>query len=205
MDKGHELMHCVLYPSPLHELKGGGLCALPPCMSSKAVGCVPCPPTPHAGWGGWWRAPPPPPLQKFGSQARSKDLTSSLIVWFWVWLLAAFHVPNSYKNYFFLTFLFQPQIVLNLLLIFRRFEPHCSYFKLSRVKRCIYIAPFIRMLKGVLHAMISLPPANRKHIKASLAAASKRSMYVGPHFTDPGRMEGWVNFSGKEGHPNIQP
>ena len=105
-------------------------------------------------------------------------------------MLAAFHVPNSYKNYFFLTFLFQPQIVLNLLLIFRRFEPHCSYFKLSRVKRCIYIAPFIRMLKGVLHAMISLPPADRKHIKASLAAASKRSMYAGPHFTDPGRMEG---------------
>ena len=30
-------------------------------------------------------------------------------------------------------------------------------------------------------------------------------MYAGTHFTDPGRMESWVNFSGKEGHPNIQP
>ena len=30
-------------------------------------------------------------------------------------------------------------------------------------------------------------------------------MYAGTHFSDPGRMESWVNFSGKEGHPNIQP
>ena len=29
-------------------------------------------------------------------------------------------------------------------------------------------------------------------------------MHAGTHFTDPGRMESWVNFSGKEGHPNIQ-
>ena len=34
---------------------------------------------------------------------------------------------------------------------------------------------------------------------------TKRSMYAGTHFTDPGRMESWVNFSGKEGHSNIQP
>ena len=34
---------------------------------------------------------------------------------------------------------------------------------------------------------------------------TKRSMCAGTYFTDPGRMEGWVNFSGKEGHPNIQP
>ena len=30
-------------------------------------------------------------------------------------------------------------------------------------------------------------------------------MLVLMHFTDPGRMESWVNFSGKEGDPNIQP
>ena len=53
--------------------------------------------------------------------------------------------------------------------------------------------------------MISLPPADRKHLWAQVAAASKWSMYAGTHFTDPGRMESWVNFSGKEGHPNIQP
>ena len=29
-------------------------------------------------------------------------------------------------------------------------------------------------------------------------------MYAGTRFTDPGRMESWVNFSGKEGHSNIQ-
>ena len=29
-------------------------------------------------------------------------------------------------------------------------------------------------------------------------------MHAGTHFIDPGRMESWVNFSGKEGHPNIQ-
>ena len=33
--------------------------------------------------------------------------------------------------------------------------------------------------------MISLPPADRKHIP--LAAASNRSMYAGTHFTDPGK------------------
>ena len=55
--------------------------------------------------------------------------------------------------------------------------------------------------------MISLPPANRKHIQASLAAASKWSMYAGAHFTDSKRMESRVNVSRKEGHPNtcIQP
>ena len=37
--------------------------------------------------------------------------------------------------------------------------------------------------------MISLPPADRKHIKAPQAAASNQSMYAGTHFTDPGRME----------------
>ena len=30
---------------------------------------------------------------------------------------------------------------------------------------------------------------------------TKRSMYAGTHFTDPGRMESWVNFSGKKGSP----
>ena len=53
--------------------------------------------------------------------------------------------------------------------------------------------------------MISLPPADRKHIKPPLAAASNRSMYAGTHFSDPGTMESCVNFSEKEGHPNIQP
>ena len=56
--------------------------------------------------------------------------------------------------------------------------------------------------------MISLLPADRKHIWAPLAAASERSMYAGTHFTDPGsgRMESWVNFSGKKvTHWNIQP
>ena len=53
--------------------------------------------------------------------------------------------------------------------------------------------------------MINLPPADRKHILAPLAAALKRSMYAGTHFTDLGRMESCVNFNGKEGHPNIQP
>ena len=38
--------------------------------------------------------------------------------------------------------------------------------------------------------MFILPPVDRKHILAHLAAASiKRSMYAGTHFTDPGRME----------------
>ena len=50
--------------------------------------------------------------------------------------------------------------------------------------------------------MISLPPA---HLQAPLAAASKRSMYAGTPFAKPGGIENWVNFSGKEGHPNIQP
>ena len=53
--------------------------------------------------------------------------------------------------------------------------------------------------------MISLPPADQKHTKAQVAAASNWSMYAGTHLTDPGRMESCVNFSGKEGHPNIQP
>ena len=34
--------------------------------------------------------------------------------------------------------------------------------------------------------MISLPPADREHVLAHLAAASKRSMYADSHFTDPG-------------------
>ena len=38
-----------------------------------------------------------------------------------------------------------------------------------------------------------------------IAVYTKRSMYAGTHFTDPRRMESCVNFSGKEGHPNIQP
>ena len=37
--------------------------------------------------------------------------------------------------------------------------------------------------------MISLPPANRKHIEVQVAAASNQSMHAGTHFTDPGRME----------------
>ena len=51
--------------------------------------------------------------------------------------------------------------------------------------------------------MISLPPADREHIKVPLAAASKQSMYAGTHFINPGRMESQVNFSRKEGHLNI--
>ena len=47
--------------------------------------------------------------------------------------------------------------------------------------------------------MINLPPADWKHIQAQIAAASKQSMHAGTHFTDLGRMESWVNFSGKEG------
>ena len=46
--------------------------------------------------------------------------------------------------------------------------------------------------------MINLPPADWKHIQAQIAAASKQSMHAGTHFTDLGRMESWVNFSGKE-------
>ena len=38
-----------------------------------------------------------------------------------------------------------------------------------------------------------------------MAASTKRSMYAGTHFNDPGRMESRVNFSGKEGNSNIQP
>ena len=41
--------------------------------------------------------------------------------------------------------------------------------------------------------------------KSRLAAALMRSMYAGTHFTDLGRMESWVNLSGKEGHTDIQP
>ena len=37
--------------------------------------------------------------------------------------------------------------------------------------------------------MISLPPADWKHIQAQIAAASKQSMHAGTHFTDLGRME----------------
>ena len=37
--------------------------------------------------------------------------------------------------------------------------------------------------------MISLPPADRKHVQAQVAAASNQPMYAGTHFTDPGRME----------------
>ena len=47
--------------------------------------------------------------------------------------------------------------------------------------------------------MTGLPPADRKYIY------TKRSMYAGTHFTDPGRMESWVNYNGEEGHPNIWP
>ena len=39
--------------------------------------------------------------------------------------------------------------------------------------------------------MISSLPADRKHIKAHLAAALMRSMHAGTHFTDLGRMESW--------------
>ena len=53
--------------------------------------------------------------------------------------------------------------------------------------------------------LISLLPADRKHIPARLAAASKRFLNAGTHFTNPGRMQNGVNFSGKERHPNIQP
>ena len=34
--------------------------------------------------------------------------------------------------------------------------------------------------------MINLPPADRKHIQAQIAAASKQSMHAGTHFTDLG-------------------
>ena len=53
--------------------------------------------------------------------------------------------------------------------------------------------------------MIISPPADQKHIQAPLTAASKQSIYAGTHFADPERMESGVNFSRKEGHPNIQP
>ena len=43
--------------------------------------------------------------------------------------------------------------------------------------------------------MIILLPADRKHIQARLAAASKQSMYDGTHFTDPGRMESWAEWT----------
>ena len=74
------------------------------------------------------------------------------------------------------------------------------HHKQSKVKCCIYIAPFPYGYAQRRITMISLPPADRKHIKAHLAATLMWSMHAGTHFTDLGRMESWVNFSGKEGH-----
>ena len=37
--------------------------------------------------------------------------------------------------------------------------------------------------------MINLPPADWMHTQAQIAAASKRSMHAGTHFTDFGSME----------------
>ena len=55
----------------------------------------------------------------------------------------------------------------------------------------------MKMLKGALQWSVYPQRTGSKD--------TKRSMYAGTHFTDPGRMENWVNFSGKEGRPNIQP
>ena len=49
------------------------------------------------------------------------------------------------------------------------------------------------------------PSGPEAYIWVQVTAASNQSMYAGTHFTDSGRMESRVNFSGKEGHLNIQP
>ena len=59
------------------------------------------------------------------------------------------------------------------------------------------------MLKGALQW--SVYPSGPEAYIGAMAAASNQSVLAGTHFTDPERMESWVNFSGKEGHPNIQP
>ena len=68
----------------------------------------------------------------------------------------------------------------------------------SKVKWCIYVAPLSQTSQRRF-TMINLPPADWKHIQAQMVATSKQSMHAGAHFTDLGRMESWVNFSGKEG------
>ena len=73
----------------------------------------------------------------------------------------------------------------------------------SKVRWCIYIAP-LSLTSQRRFTMINLPPADWKHIQAQIAAASKQSMHAGTQFTDLGRMESWVNFSGKEGRQIFQ-
>ena len=60
------------------------------------------------------------------------------------------------------------------------------------------------MLKGALQW--SIYPQRTGSIYRRLWQPLQISpLYAGTHFTDPGRMDSWVNFSGKEGHPIIQP
>ena len=60
--------------------------------------------------------------------------------------------------------------------------------EMTEVKWCIYIVPLSQTSQKCF-AMINLPPADRKHIQAQMAVASKQSMHAGTHFTDLGRME----------------
>ena len=62
----------------------------------------------------------------------------------------------------------------------------------------------MNMPKGALQWSVYAQAAARKHISAPLATASMRSMFAGTHVTDLGRMESWMNFSGK-GHTDIKP
>ena len=57
-----------------------------------------------------------------------------------------------------------------------------------KVKWCIYKAPLSQMSQRRF-TMINLPPSYWKHIQAQIAAASKKPMHAGTHFTDLGRME----------------
>ena len=52
----------------------------------------------------------------------------------------------------------------------------------------------MNMLKGALVYNDKFTPVDQ-HIQAPLAAVSKRPMYAGTHFTDPGRMESRMNFT----------
>ena len=60
--------------------------------------------------------------------------------------------------------------------------------EVKKVKWCIYITPLSQTSQRRF-TMINLPPADRKHIEAQMAAASKQSMHAGTHFTNLGRME----------------
>ena len=55
----------------------------------------------------------------------------------------------------------------------------------------------MKMLKGALQGSV--------YPQRTGSIYTKRSMYASTLFTDPGRMESWVSFSGKEGRSNIQP